>query len=92
MAFIRVGDTVMYRAGFGVGLRAPQSVKVVAIELCDLDAESGVPTDDSENVDAVPADLKDHCVFHLDNGHWGYGNQIDVEVDNPKPKEASHAE
>jgi hypothetical protein len=48
--------------------------KVTSIELCEAEGlKEGI------HVDKVWVDLKDRCVFDLDNGHWCYGYQITPE-------------
>ena len=61
---IRVGDTVSTKYG---------DVKVTNIELCESEYDKyGI------HVKEVFENLKDRCVFVLDNGHWQYGTQIEV--------------
>ena len=46
--------------------------KITGIELCE---EPGLK--EGIRVKQMFIDLKDRCVFDLDNGHWAYGYQID---------------
>ena len=47
--------------------------KITAIELCEREGEKeGIP------MKKVWIDLKDRCVFSLDNGHWQYGYQVEA--------------
>ena len=47
--------------------------KITAIELCEHEGEKeGIP------MKKVWIDLKDRCVFSLDNGHWQYGYQVEA--------------
>jgi hypothetical protein len=47
--------------------------KITAIELCEQAGEKeGIP------MKKVWIDLKDRCVFTLDNGHWQYGYQVEA--------------
>jgi len=67
---IRVGDKVMWRDRWGQGYPRPATIE--AIEVCTVDDKSGI------DVEEVREELKDVCVFDLDNGHWAYGHQIDL--------------
>tara|TARA_B110000503_G_scaffold113794_1_gene170906 strand:- start:510 stop:710 length:201 start_codon:yes stop_codon:yes gene_type:complete len=61
---IKVGDKVDSRWG---------EATILSIELCaEGHHKYGV------DMPSVPADLKDRCVFDLDNDHWAYGSQIFV--------------
>ena len=71
---IKIGDTVMWRGGFGQ--EAPLPAKVVGMQ-CSY------PTPHRKygrEVDEVETWLVegDYVVFTLDNGKWAYGRQIDV--------------
>lgn len=47
--------------------------KITAIELCEHEGlKEGIP------MKKVWIDLKDRCVFSLDNGHWQYGYQVEA--------------
>jgi hypothetical protein len=59
---IKLGTKVDSRFGEG---------KVVGIALCEREGEK-----EGIAIDKVWIDLKDRCVFDLDNGHWCYGYQI----------------
>jgi hypothetical protein len=70
---IQVGDTVMWRGGFGRD--SAREAKVTSIEICPHKREKyGTP------VDSIRFPDKDFGVFMLDNGHWAYGEQIDSVV------------
>lgn len=59
---IKVGDLVDTK--FGVS-------EIIGIELCEnIGDKYGIP------VEEIEADLKDYCVFDLENGHWQRGLQI----------------
>ncbi len=64
------GKIVMWRGGWGQEAALP--VEIVSMELCEVGEKYGV------EILVVTYDLKDRCVFVLDNGHWCYGNQIDI--------------
>lgn len=65
---LKVGDSVMWRGGFGRD-KAQQAV-VKTIELCEDGEKYGTP------VDEVDTNLLHRVVVDLDNGHWAYGDQI----------------
>lgn len=59
---IKLGTKVNSRFG---------EAKVKFISLCEQEGDKeGIP------IKAVWVDLKDRCVFDLDNGHWCYGYQV----------------
>lgn len=68
---LRVGDTVMWRGGFGAD--SPRPAEVRRIELID-----GHP-DDGQPVDEVPwSEVRGRCVVvDLSTGQWAYGYQIE---------------
>jgi len=68
---IKVGDTVMHRGCWGAD--APKKAVITSIELCKNEREKyGI------DMQEVYAKDKDRCCFTLDNGHWAYGEQIDL--------------
>ena len=68
MSTLKVGDTVMWRGGFGSD--APRKAKVVGIEVCPAGSKYGAPRESVEwsKIHSVVVDL--------DNGHWAKGHQI----------------
>ena len=61
---IRIGDKVSTKYG---------DVKVTNIEICENEFDKhGVA------VREVFENLKDRCVFVLDNGHWQYGSHVEA--------------
>ena len=48
--------------------------KVVSIDLCQQEGDK-----EGIRVDKIWVDLKDRCVFDMDNGHWAYGYQVEVD-------------
>lgn len=76
MKLISKGDQVWWRGSWGND--SWQQAKVVGIELVNKgQKENGIA------IEHIPVEVKDHCVFDLDNGHWAYGYQI-KEVTNEK--------
>jgi hypothetical protein len=66
---LHVGDTVMWRGGFGN--HAPLPAKVTHIEKTETrNQKSG------SSVDTLPWGEVPCSVVNLDNGHWAYGDQI----------------
>jgi hypothetical protein len=67
---LKVGDTVLWRGGFGSDPAKP--AKVTHIEIVKLgQKEGGVEVQD------VPWGIvRDYVVVSLDNGHWAYGRQL----------------
>jgi len=61
MNIIKVGDTVSTNHGIA---------KITAIEYCTDDPTYG------QDMQQVGEDIKDCCVFDLNNGHWCYGSQL----------------
>ena len=61
---IRIGDKVSTKYG---------DVKVINIEICENEFDKhGIA------VREVFENLKDRCVFVLDNGHWQYGSHVEA--------------
>jgi len=48
--------------------------KVTAIDLCQKEGDK-----EGIRVDKIWIDLKDRCIFDMDNGHWAYGYQVEVD-------------
>ena len=48
--------------------------KVTAIDLCQKEGDK-----EGIRVDKIWVDLKDRCIFDMDNGHWAYGYQVEVD-------------
>ena len=48
--------------------------KVTAIDLCQKEGDK-----EGIRVDKIWLDLKDRCIFDMDNGHWAYGYQVEVD-------------
>lgn len=62
---IKVGTKVLTKFG---------EAKVTDITLCEKEGDKyGI------GVDSIYVDLKDRCVFDMDNGHWAYGYQVEVD-------------
>lgn len=81
MRLISKGDQVWWRGSWGND--AWQKAKVVGIELVNNgQKENGVA------IEHIPVEVKDNCVFDLDNGHWAYGYQI-REVTNDLAEQQS---
>jgi hypothetical protein len=68
--YLRVGDTVKWRGGFGND--APKDAKIESIEVCPNGSKYGTQVDKIEwsKVNAR------NVVIDLDNRHWCYGTQI----------------
>jgi hypothetical protein len=68
---LRVGDSVMWRGGFGSD--APKLAIVKNIEICSEGSKNGMKVSncDWEKV------KKGNVVVDLSNGHWCYGSQLD---------------
>jgi hypothetical protein len=66
---LKVGDTVLWRGGWG--RNGPLRVKVISLERCEPGAKHG------DDVTEMPwADVPSWGVADLDNGHWAYGYQL----------------
>ena len=69
MSKLKVGDTVLWRGGFGKD--APKKAKVQGIEIT-RGGKYGDPVDEVKW-----EKVRDRYVtVDLDNGHWAYGSQI----------------
>lgn len=69
---LKIGDTVMWRGGFG--RQNPQPVKVEAIELTEQPREKYGEEVEEVSWDAV---RENRVVMTLDNGYWAYSDQIE---------------
>jgi hypothetical protein len=65
---VKIGTKVDSRFG---------EAKVTGIDLCEKEGEK-----DGIRVDRIWVDLKDRCIFDLDNGHWCYGYQLNFLENN----------
>lgn len=69
MKLFSKGDQVWWRGSWGND--SWERAKIVGIELVNAgQKQEGIA------VDKIPVEVKDNCVFDLDNGHWAYGYQI----------------
>lgn len=71
MSNVTVGDTVMWRGGFGS--QPPETAVVRGLEITPFpDGKEG------DSVNEVPWSLvdRDLVIFDLENGHWAYSSQI----------------
>jgi hypothetical protein len=68
MSTLKVGDTVMWRGGFGS--EPPRKAKVIGLEVCPAGEKYG------ESRDHVEWSKIHSVVVDLDNGHWAKGHQI----------------
>jgi len=62
---IKIGTKVNTRYG---------EAKVKGIDLCKNEGDK-----EGIRVEKIWVDLKDRCVFDMDNGHWAYGYQVEVQ-------------
>jgi hypothetical protein len=67
---VSVGDTVMWRGGFGNDPAVP-----AVIESIEINTRGGK---DGDPVDSAPweAMTRENAVISLKNNHWCFGNQI----------------
>ena len=77
---IKIGSKVMYRGLFGMG--CPEKVTIGSIDMCE---EEGDKYGDA--VESIDWDMKNYGCFTLSNGHWCYGEQIDLLLDEEEPEE-----
>ena len=77
---IKIGSKVMYRGSFGMG--CPEKVTIESIDMCE---EEGDKYGDA--VESIDWDMKNYGCFTLSNGHWCYGWQIDLLLDEEEPEE-----
>ena len=67
---LRVGDTVIWRGGWGSD--APQKAKIIGLYKCK---EAGDKYGDE--VDSILWVNIEYACVDLDNGHWAYGSQLE---------------
>ena len=77
---IKIGSKVMYRGSFGMG--CPEKVTIESIDMCEKERDK---YDDA--VESIDWDMKNYGCFTLSNGHWCYGEQIDLLLDEEEPEE-----
>jgi hypothetical protein len=72
---VSVGDTVLWRGGFGEDPDVPAQIQ--GIEINTRGSKNG------DSVDSAPwsAMRRDNAVITLSNSHWCYGNQISPDPD-----------
>ena len=82
---IKVGDTVVWRGGFGHDM--PLSATVEGMTLTEHHREKyGMEVEE-----VYKRDIRNNCVvFSLDNGHWCYGEQIDLPDTDKEGVETNH--
>ena len=77
---IKIGSKVMYRGSFGMG--CPEKVTIESIDMCEKEGDKY-----GDAVESIDWDMKNYGCFTLSNGHWCYGGQIDLLLDEEKPEE-----
>ena len=77
---IKIGSKVMYRGSFGMG--CPEKVTIESIDMCEKEGDKY-----GDAVDSIDWDMKNYGCFTLSNGHWCYGGQIDLLLDEEEPEE-----
>ena len=77
---IKIGSKVMYRGSFGMG--CPEKVTIESIDMCEKEGDKY-----GDAVDSIDWDMKNYGCFTLSNGHWCYGEQIDLLLDEEEPEE-----
>ena len=77
---IKIGSKVMYRGSFGMG--CPEKVTIESIGMFEKDGEKY-----GDTVESIDWDMKNYGCFTLSNGHWCYGGQIDLLLDEEEPEE-----
>ena len=77
---IKIGSKVMYRGSFGMG--CPEKVTIESIDMCEKEGDKY-----GDAVDSIDWDMKNYGCFTLSNGHWCYGRQIDLLLDEEEPEE-----
>ena len=70
MKKLKIGDTVLWRGGFGS--EPSKLAKVQGIEICKIGKKEGRPV---KSVDWNTVKTG-NVIVDLDNGHWAYGRQI----------------
>ena len=77
---IKIGSKVMYRGLFGMG--CPEKVTIESIDMCEKEGDKY-----GDAVESIDWDMKNYGCFTLSNGHWCYGEQIDLLLDEEEPEE-----
>ena len=77
---IKIGSKVIYRGNFGMG--CPEKVTIESIDKCKKERDKY-----GDAVESIDWDMKNYGCFTLSNGHWCYGEQIDLLLDEEEPKE-----
>ena len=77
---IKIGSKVMYRGSFGMG--CPEKVTIESIDMCEKERDKY-----GDAVESIDWDMKNYGCFTLSNGHWCYGWQIDLLLDEEEPDE-----
>ena len=77
---IKIGSKVMYRGSFGMG--CPEKVTIRSIDMCEEEGDKY-----GGAVESIDWDMKNYGCFTLSNGHWCYGGQIDLLLDEEEPEE-----
>ena len=77
---IKIGSKVMYRGSFGMG--CPEKVTIESIDMCEKEGDKY-----GDAVESIDWDMKNYGCFTLSNGHWCYGEQIDLLLDEEEPEE-----
>ena len=77
---IKIGSKVMYRGSFGMG--CPEKVTIESIDMCEKEGDKY-----GDAVESIDWDMKNYGCFTLSNGHWCYGWQIDLLLDEEEPEE-----
>ena len=77
---IKIGSKVMYRGSFGMG--CPEKVTIESIDMCEKERDKY-----GDAVESIDWDMKNYGCFTLSNGHWCYGGQIDLLLDEEEPEE-----
>ena len=77
---IKIGSRVMYRGSFGMG--CPEKVTIESIDMCEKERDKY-----GDAVESIDWDMKNYGCFTLSNGHWCYGGQIDLLLDEEEPEE-----
>ena len=77
---IKIGSKVMYRGSFGMG--CPEKVTIESIDMCEKEGDKY-----GDAVESIDWGMKNYGCFTLSNGHWCYGEQIDLLLDEEEPEE-----
>ena len=77
---IKIGSKVMYRGSFGMG--CPEKVTIESIDMCEKEGDKY-----GDAVESIDWGMKNYGCFTLSNGHWCYGWQIDLLLDEEEPEE-----